>query len=164
MTNRYVKVNKVIEYDADGGMFISNSVSDNQEIFFTFDQGRLSEISILLTDTVYSLLISEEELLFIEEQLRVKRWEVMPFSFKKIEKVVWDNYPIMKRVQFSIEDGEDIFTAHYKDWKLHSVTVPFFNSYTQKKEHALLELPENIVVKTDERIKAEILNQESIII
>ncbi|MFD1737910.1 hypothetical protein ACFSCX_15340 [Bacillus salitolerans] len=164
MTNRYVRINKVVEYDGDGGIFISNSVSHNQEIFFIFDEGQLSEISIFLTNRVFNIDITEEEKRYIEEQLQVKKWEVLPFSFRKIEHVMWDHYPIIKRVHFTITESEEILTAHYKDWKLHTVTAPYFNTYTQRKEHTILTLSDYTVTKLDKQIKLEMMEQHSKII
>ncbi|KAA0546359.1 hypothetical protein FZW96_16820 [Bacillus sp. BGMRC 2118] len=160
MENRYVKVQKVIEYDAEGGMFISNSVAQNQEIYFSFENQSLSEISIFLTNKVFSLIINEEEKRYIEEQLKVKKWEVMPFAFRKVEGIVWDNYPIIKRVHFSIRESDIIFTAHYKDWLLHTITAPFYNRTSGHMEHTLLQLSEVSVAKIDEWIKGQMVDPQ----
>jgi hypothetical protein len=160
MDNRYVKVQRVVEYDAEGGMFLSNSVSQNQEIFFSFENKRLAEISIFLTNRVFNLLINEDEKRYIEEQLKVKKWEVIPFTFKKVESVVWDNYPIIKRVNFSIYEAEDLFTAHYKDWSLHTITAPYLSIPTKQKEHTILSLSEVSTAKVDEFIKAELVTSQ----
>jgi hypothetical protein len=160
MDNRYVKIQKVVEYDAEGGMFLSNSVSQNQEIFFTFENKQLAEISIFLTNKVFSLIINEDERRYIDEQLKVKKWEVVPFTFKKVEGIVWDNYPIIKRVTFSISEGDDILTAHYKDWSLHTITAPFPSVTTNKIEHTILSLSEISMAKVDEHIKAEMVTSQ----
>jgi hypothetical protein len=165
MDKRYVKVNKVIEYDAEGGMFVSDSVNHNQEIYFTLDEhGHLGEISIFLTNRVFNLLINEEEIRHIEEQIEVKKWEAMPFTFKQVEKIIWDNYPIIKRVHFSICENNLQLTAHYKDWNLHTITAPFMNTFTRQQEHTVLALSEITFLKVDEKIKEEILKSQTKII
>lgn len=161
MEKRYVKVNKVMEYDKEGGMFLSNSVNHNQEIYFSFNQHhQLEDLSIFLTNRVFNLIITEQEKRYIEEQLKVKKWEVLPFTFRRMEEIKWDNYPIIKRVHFSICESNDIFTAHYRDWKLHTVTAPYYNTYSVKQEHTLLNLSEVSFAKLDDQIKAEFVNSE----
>lgn len=165
MEKRYVKVNKVIEYDDEGGMFISDSVNHNQEIYFTFDdQGHFGEISIFLTNRVFNLLINSEEKRHIEEQIKVKKWEAIPFTFKQVEKVIWDNYPVIKRVHFSICESNLLLTAHYKDWSLHTITAPYINTFTRQQEHTVLALSEVSFLKVDEKIKEEMVNAQPKII
>ncbi|WP_456276917.1 hypothetical protein [Bacillus sp. AK128] len=165
MQKRYVKVNKVMEYDAEGGMFVSDSVNHNQEIFFTLDEhGHLGEISIFITNRVFNLLIHPEEKRHIEEQIKVKMWEAQPFTFKQVEEVLWDHYPIIKRIHFSICESNLVLTAHYKDWKLHTITAPFMNTYTRKQEHTVLSLSEITFHKLDEKIKEEMVKTEPKII
>ncbi|WP_246942894.1 hypothetical protein [Bacillus pinisoli] len=165
MDKRYVKVNKVIEYDGEGGMFLSDSVNHNQEIYFTLDDhGQLDEISIFLTNRVFNLLINKEEMKHIEEQINVKKWEAIPFTFKQVEKIIWDNYPVIKRVHFSICESNLLLTAHYKDWKLHTITAPFHNTFTNQQEHTFLALSEVTFLKVDEKIKEEMVKSQSKII
>ncbi|WP_437828592.1 hypothetical protein ACQRXC_13350 [Niallia taxi] len=137
-------VDRIIDMDSDGGSFISESEfsKENHRLSFILKNEKLESVSILASDCCLSLKLTKEELLFIEEQLFIKKIEVddTPLSIDRIIEIDKLYSPIIETVTFKIRFNEQSFplNVHFKRGDLYCVTTPNYGTFND--ENPIIEL------------------------
>lgn len=161
-------VDRIIDMDSDGGSFISEEdfPHKSNRLSFILKDGKLESVSILAGDCCLELRLTEEELLFIEEQLLIKKIEVdnNPLCIDRIVETDESYSPIIETVKFKIKSSEKGFllTAHFKRGNLYCVTAPNYGTYHEESPIIELHLSEDKKKQIEKYIFSDKLNYSRI--
>lgn len=136
--------------DKDGKWARITVQDSDTKLDCTFDnKGNLVRIEQLLGDTPVKLELTEEELIFINEQLEVKEVECFNSlsieEMREKEKTIFA--PAMFISRFRIKEKALEVTAHYFNGELIGFTTPYYCSYDKELKHISLNLRKEIEKK-----------------